>query len=143
MNNNIVENKFNFFKYLRDSKSNLLYSEIKNFINKEFNEKYEDLKIEEFSCVLQEFILKLTNDFARIWSIDFKFINSNYIDIISGFENLICKCLYDKLIQMSLKDDKRFDKFCRKYIFLNLKHFKGLENVKLDKFELSNHLKSK
>jgi hypothetical protein len=134
--------KFNFHKLLRENKSSQILNDLKVFINKDFHEKFENLEISEFSCILQEFVLKLTNDFAKEWKIDFKFVNSNFSEIINGFESLICKALYTKLLQMIWKNDKKFDKFCRKYIFLDLKHFKGLENVKLDEFELASQLKS-
>lgn len=133
-NNNIL----NFHNKLRDKRCNNIVSDLNNFINNDFNEKISIEDISDISIMIQDFIAKLTNEFAKIWGIEFPNNRGYYVEICDGFEGLITKSLYSNIMIID-NDDAKFDKLLKKYEFISLNHL-GVD-IYIDDFELANHIK--
>lgn len=135
----------NVFGKLRDKKSNIIMTTLYKFINEEIpqmiNDKYIET-IEQISLSIQDFILKKTHEFAKLWGIQFTANRYACIEITEAFENLVCKSLYNIIMGLE-KNEKceRNDKLLNKYSFLTLKHLQIEFSV--DEFDLASKLKSK
>jgi hypothetical protein len=128
-----------FFHKLRLKKSELLVSELQNFINIKFTDICEESKnINMIAIAVQDFISKMIAEFAKIWKIEFTNNRPAYSEICDGFESLITKSLYYHLMNY-FADEKKIEKLYRKYSFLNLKHL-GFDFI-LDEFDLVTQLK--
>ena len=136
-------NTINFFSKLKDKRSYLIFNEVYKFINTTFAELVDQMKdIAEISTALQDFVNKITNDFARTWSLEFTHNKYAYIEICDGFEGLIMKSVYTQVFTMikeSLRED-RIERLIKKYSFISLKHL-GIE-FPIDEFELVVNIKS-
>jgi len=134
----------NVFGKLRDKKSNLIMTTLYKFINEEIpqmiNDKYID-SIEKISLSLQDFILKKTHEFAKLWGIQYTANRYAVAEITGAFENLVCKSLYNAIMGLENNEKcERNDKLLSKYSFLTLKHLQIEFSV--DEFELASKLKS-
>lgn len=140
MNSNNIG--INFFGKLRDKRSVSVLGDVYKFINNEFSEKLNNATNDIFSLsmLIQDFISKVCSDFAKVWNIEFTDDKSYYIEICDGFESLIVKSLYSRIISL-YKDDSRFDLCVKKYVFITV-NLLGIE-VELDEFDLFPQIKSK
>ena len=137
----VVKNQLsiNFFHKMRDKKSDSLVNELQSFINFKFSEICDQTnKIEMIAIAVQEFISKMTPEFAKVWRVEFTNNRDAYGEITDGFESLVTKSLYYQLIEY-FKDEKKIEKLYRKYSFVNLRHL-GFDFI-LDEIELVTQLK--
>jgi len=130
----------NFFTKLKDKKSSELLNELFDFVNN----KYPQISLQindpgQISAVVQDYVSKSVNEFAKVWNIEFTNNKYAYIEISDGFEALITKSLYQNLMSV-VGEDNRVNDLIRKYAFINGKNL-GIEQT-IDEFELSTHLKS-
>ena len=94
-----MHNEFDFYTKLKSPQSSNILESIKSFIDKDFKgicDSSDDLN--DISFQFQEYISKLTYDFAKVWKIEFYEEKSIYSNIINGFENILCKVLYKKIL---------------------------------------------
>lgn len=130
----------NFYSKLKEKRSSSILNQMLKFINTTFNEISESTNDpSDLSVIFQDFVSKFVNEFARTWEIQFANIRIAYVEICEGFESLIMKCLYSKVMFL-IGDDLKLDKLCRKFTFLSLKHL-GIE-MNVDEFELATQIKS-
>lgn len=130
----------NFYSKLKEKRSSSILNQMLKFINTTFNEISESTNDpSDLSVIFQDFVSKFVNEFARTWEIQFANIRNAYVEICEGFESLIMKCLYSKVMFL-IGDDLKLDKLCRKFTFLSLKHL-GIE-MNVDEFELATQIKS-
>ena len=137
--NNDEENThiINIFNKLRDKKSNSIISELYKFINTQFDDILSSEKINNIPTIIQDFISTLTQEFIKCWDLEIERVLF-YTEIVEGMEALILKSLYSKLF-IVLLDDIKFDKICKKFSFLSLKHL-NIE-IFIDDFELAKQMK--
>ena len=130
----------NFYSKLKEKRSSSILNQMLKFINTTYNEISESTNDpSDLSVIFQDFVSKFVNEFARTWEIQFANIRIAYVEICEGFESLIMKCLYSKVMFL-IGDDLKLDKLCRKFTFLSLKHL-GIE-MNVDEFELATQIKS-
>lgn len=133
-------NLTNFYSKLKDKKSNKILNDLFLFINTSFNEIIEKTKdVTQLSDILQDYICKKVNEFAKLWDYDFTHSKIFYLEFCEGFENLIFKSLYNKLFSLIPKETK-FERLKRKYSFLNLLNL-GID-LALDEFDIATQIKS-
>jgi hypothetical protein len=139
-NTNDEENKINIFHKLRDKKSASIISQLLNFINNQIDDILKNENINNIPIIIQDFISHLTLEFIKQWNLE-QNINRPiyYIEIIEGFESLITKSIYPKLMNL-YQDDLAFDKLCKKFSFITLKHLDL--DVFIDEFELAKQFKN-
>jgi hypothetical protein len=128
----------NFFSKLKDQQSSSIYKELYNFVN---SEKLVQGEVSNISIIIQDFIYKLSLDFAKLWEIDFNESSDYYTEIVDGFESLIMKSLYGKIMK-GLPNDNKFDYNLKKFSFITYKHL-NIDQDNIDEFELVTQLKSK
>jgi hypothetical protein len=143
---NINSNEINsndIFKKLNDKKSSEILNSLYKYLNEEIpemlNQKYLDT-MEKISNNINDFILKKTHAFAKLWNIQFANDKNAFMEITDCYESLICKSLYNLI--MNLEKPELFeknDKLLNKFSFLTLKHLDV--NFEIDEFELSTKLK--
>jgi hypothetical protein len=133
--NNEDHHKINIFHKLRDKKSNDIITQLYNFINNQIDDNILNEKINDISTIIQEKISSLTIDFTKLWNLT---DSNHYIEIIEGFENLITKSIYPKLMNL-FQEDAAFDKICNKFSFVTLKHLDL--DIFFDEFDLAGQLK--
>lgn len=135
----------NVFSKLKDKRSNALMASLYKYINEDIPEmlkaKYFE-SIQQISTNIQDIILKKTHEFAKLFNIQFANNKNAFIEITEAFESLICKSLYNTLLELDNKEKcERNDKLLSKYSFLSLKHLQI--DFYINEFELANKLKSK
>jgi hypothetical protein len=131
----------NFYSKLKEKRSQTILNEMLKFINTTFNEISENTNDpSDLSVIFQDFVSKFVNEFARTWEIQFTNIRNAYVEICEGFESLIMKSLYPKIMTL-IGDDGKLDRLCRKFTFVSLKHL-GID-CNVDEFELATQIKSK
>ena len=146
-NNLNTESSFsiNIFNKLKDKKSFLVMLSIRKYINEQIPEMIRDKfieNIEQISINIQDFILKKSQEFAKIWNIQYENNKSAFIEIVDAIENLICKSLYDIIMNLENNDKtERNNIILNKFNFLNLKYLQV--NIIIEEFEFQNKLKSK
>jgi hypothetical protein len=139
--NDVAKNQMsiNFFHKMRDKKSDCMIIELQSFINLKFSEICEQTnKIDMIAIAVQDFISKMTAEFAKVWRVEFTNNREAYVEISDGFESIVTKSLYYQLMEY-FKDEKKIEKLYRKYSFINLRHL-GFDFI-LDEIELVNQLK--
>jgi hypothetical protein len=138
-NNQDEQNKINIFHKLRDKKSVDIITELYKYINERIDNILKNEKATNIPIVIQEFISQITSEFLKLWNLDKDIHRAYYYEeIINGFENLITKSVYPKLMNI-FQDESGFDKFYKKFSNLTLEHL-GLE-IFLDEFELDKQIK--
>lgn len=111
---------FDFYSKLRDDKSLFIRKAIKDFIDIDFDKIINDnLDVNYIASYFQDFISKITNNFAKEWQIEFYTDKELYLFIINGLENILCKLLYSKLMNL-IKDDCIIN--YKHILFVKLKH---------------------
>ena len=94
-----MHHSFDFYSKLKSQQSSSILGSIKKFINELFKnicDNSDDLN--DISSQYQDFVSKLTYDFAAVWKIEFYEEKSIYSNIINGFENILCKLLYKRIM---------------------------------------------
>jgi hypothetical protein len=130
----------NFYSKLKDKRSSAILNQMLKFIQTTFNEISQNTSDpSDLSVIFQDFVSKFVNEFARAWEIQFANVRNAYVEICEGFESLIMKCLYPK-IMVIIGEDVKLDRLCRKFSFVSLKHL-GIE-LNVDEFELATQIKS-
>ena len=136
-------NANDIFRKLNDKKSTEILNSLYKYLNEEIpemlNQKYLD-SMEKISNNINDFILKKTHAFAKIWNIQFANDKNAFVEITDCYESLICKSLYNLI--MSLEKPEQYeknDKLLNKFSFLTLKHLDV--NFDIDEFDLSSKLK--
>ena len=144
-NNNSSRFLIDPFIKLKDKKSNPITNSLYKYINQEIPLMIEGKyfkTIDEISVSIQDFLLKKTYEFSKIWNIQFDNNKYAFIEIAEAFENLTCKSLYNVI--MNLENNEKTDmkeKLLSKYSFLNLKILNV--DINIDEFDLMNKLKGK
>ena len=129
------------YSKLKDKKSAGLMQDLFQFINLGFGELCERLKKpKDVADVVQDFINKKVNEFAKLWEFGFTNSREYYIEICEGFESLVMKSLYNPMMKLITKDES-FDSIKQKYSFVSLSNL-GLD-CQIDEFELVTQIKSK
>jgi hypothetical protein len=129
------------YSKLREKKAEGIVNEIFAFVNNTFPDQLNKSENAQLvSVAVQEFISKMTAEYAKVFSVQFTNCSSAYFDIVDAFESIVCKSLYYHLFN-ALGEDKRLDKAYRKYSFVNARHL-GLDVI-IDEFELITQLKCK
>jgi len=131
------------FAKLNDKKSSEILNSLYKYLNEEIpemlNQKYLDT-MEKISNNINDFILKKTHAFAKLWNIQFANDKNAFVEITDSYESLICKSLYNIIMNLEKPEQcERNDKLLNKFSFLTLKHLDL--NFEIDEFELSNKLK--
>jgi hypothetical protein len=140
-NSEETSSRFNFFHKLREKTSNTIITELYNFINTQIDDILKKEKISNIPTIIQDYISNITFDFVKAWDLADTIKMSSvdiYIEIVEGFEALITKSLYAKLMNI-FQEDTSFDKICKKFNFLSLKHLDL--DILLDEFELEKKLR--
>ena len=131
----------NFYAKLKEKISGRILNDLFQFINVTFGEICGRIKnVEDISIVVQDFIYKKSNEFAKLWEFDFTNSKLYYNEICEGFESLVIKSLYNQIMSL-MQVDGRFDKLKRKFSFVSLSNLRC--DFQVDDFELANQIKSK
>ncbi len=131
----------NFYAKLKDKKSGKVLNDLHSFINNTFQGMTQKTKdVEEVALIVQDFIYKKVNEFAKLWEYDFTHSRFSYIQVCEGFEALITKSLYYQIFNL-IPFDRNFNKLKAKYSFVSMSQL-GIEYLS-DEFELANQIKSK
>ena len=144
-NNNSSRFLIDPFIKLKDKKSNPITNSLYKYINQEIPLMIEwkyFKTIDEISVSIQDFLLKKTYEFSKIWNIQFDNNKYAFIEIAEAFENLTCKSLYNVIMNLENNDKtERNNIILNKFNFLNLKYLQV--NIIIEEFEFQNKLKSK
>jgi hypothetical protein len=130
-------NKINIFHKLRDKKSNGVITSLYNFINNQVDDIIKNEKVNDVSTIIQDYISSITIDFTKLWNLDYP-SDQNYVETVEGFEYLITKSVYPKLMNL-FQDDAAFDKVVKRFSFVTLKHLDL--DIFFDEFDLAGQLK--
>ncbi len=131
----------NFYSKLKDKRSHSVLNDLLKFINSKFAEICEATSDpSELSVIVQDNITKFVNEFAKTWDVQFPNSRFSYSEICDGFESLITKSLYARLMTL-IGEDGKLERLCRKYAFVSLKQL-GVD-CNVDEFELATQIKSK
>jgi hypothetical protein len=99
-----------FFEKLTFDKSKNLLDQLKDFTLNQFPIICESMTdLNEISEEFNSFVLKLTNEFAKIWNIQFYIDKNWYKIIIDGFEDLLCNSLYNTIMNLFEDNNIQYD----------------------------------
>ncbi len=141
MNSSGGEELSKIYTKLKEKKSNKVLNDLHSFINNTFETLTEKTKdLEEVALIIQDFIYKNVNDFAKLWDYDYTHSRFSYIWVCEAFESLIIKSLYSPIFNL-IPLDRNFNKLKAKYSFVSLSQL-GID-YNFDEFELANQIKSK
>lgn len=146
-----MNSQLNFVAKLKDSRSEAIQSEIDKFISHDFN-YIQNLKQEEISKNIQDFVTKIMFEFVKIWEIPLTSKNSQYGEIIDNFERIVVQSLYNKYLlyyfrlfcatKQEKEDDYRFEQLIKLYNFITPKHL-DIEKIIIDPITLELSINSK
>lgn len=122
-----------FYSMLNSETSKSILLSVTDFIKTQFPQLLERTQnLTEISNYYQDYISKITKDFAKVNSIDLSNDKNFYEIIINGFEKVLCSFLYTKMTNLFPKQYLH----CSKLFFVSLTDL-GIDESKINKNELS------
>lgn len=138
-----------FYKSLLEEKCLSITNSLKQYITEIFPEICENCSdLQEISENFQNYVIKITNSYAKIMNFEFYNDKNLYPNIVNNFEHLIISSIYDNL--KSLFEEDNFDD--NKLSKLNIEDFdikdlnyeknKNIINVEIARFKQITQYKS-
>lgn len=116
---NIHLKSFDFYSKLKDDKSIHIRNALKDLVDIHFAKICSDnIDVNYISSYFQDAISKFTKDFAKEWEIEFFTNKELYTAIINGFENILFKLLYSKILILFKDEIINY----KHILFVTLKH---------------------